>query len=134
MHKLTIYAFNLFYSFFSSSCFTHTYTYTYKKQINVPPSHPTIRKKTETIRQIYEKQKEIYAKGDLVQLLLKYFEFLEETMKEEEIVKLSKTEYKKKVTKMVKKAAFKYFLKEKDGHKKNKRFSIQRLKCSNIPY
>ena len=41
-------------------------------------------------------------------------------MKEEEIVKLSKTEYKKKVTKMVKKAAFKYFLKEKDGHKKIK--------------
>ena len=41
-------------------------------------------------------------------------------MKEEDIVKVYKTEYKKKVTEMVKKAAFKYFLKEKDGHTKKK--------------
>ena len=41
--------------------------------------------KTETIRQIYEKQKTDYTKGDWFQLLIKDFEFIEETMDEEQI-------------------------------------------------
>ena len=41
-------------------------------------------------------------------------------MDEEKIKQMSKIEYKKKVTEMVTKATFKYFTKEKEGHKKVK--------------
>ena len=45
---------------------------------------------------------------------------------------MSKIEYKKKGTEMVTKAAFKYFTKEKEGHKKVKDFEYKNLKIQ--PY
>ena len=82
--------------------------------------HILQQEKTETLRQIYEKQKTDYTKGDWFQLLLKDFEFIEETMDEEDIQKMSKIQYKQKNNDLVKKAAFKYLSKQKEGHTKVK--------------
>ena len=88
--------------------------------------------KTETIRQIYEKQKTDYTKGDWFQLLIKDFEFIEETMDEEQIKNMSKIQYKKKIKDMVKKAAFKYLTKQKEEHKKVKNLVYKDLQIQ--PY
>ena len=66
------------------------------------------------------KKKTDHTKGDWFQLLLEDFKFVEDTMDEEKLNKCPKIEYKKKVTEMVTKAAFNYFTKEKEGHKKVK--------------
>ena len=61
-----------------------------------------------------------YGGLNITQNLLEDFKFVDDTMDEEKIKQMSKIEYKKKVTEMVTKATFKYFTKEKEGHKKIK--------------
>ena len=76
--------------------------------------HILQQEKTETLRQIFEKQKTDFTKGDWFQLLLKDFEFIEETMDKEDIQKMSKIQYRQKIYDLVKKkTAFKYLSKLK---------------------
>ena len=76
------------------------------------------RDENETIKKIYRKQKENSIKGDWYNLLKKDFEFIGKDLDENEIASTPKEEYKKNIKILVQKAAFKYFLKLKDGHKK----------------
>ena len=74
-----------------------------------------------TLRQIYEKQKTDYTKGEWFQLLLKDFEFIGETMSGENIQKMSKLQYKKNINDLIKKRlSFNIF--------PNKKMDIKKLK------
>ena len=75
------------------------------------------RDENETINKIYRKQNENCVKGDWYNLLLKDFEFIEKDLDENEIASTSKEEYKKKMKLLVQKAALKFFMKLKEGHK-----------------
>jgi hypothetical protein len=72
----------------------------------------------ETISKIYMKQKEDITKGDWIELLFKDFAFIGIDMNEDEIRSTPKSEYKKKIKVLVKKAAFKYFMELKLTHRK----------------
>ena len=67
-----------------------------------------------------KKQKKDPTKSDWFQLLTKDFQFIEETMDENKIISMSKVDYKKFVKQLVKKAAFKCLIEEKNGHTKIK--------------
>ena len=86
----------------------------------------------ETLRKVYEKQKNEPTKEDWFQFLKKDFTFIEEDMNEEDIKSYSKEEYKKKVKILVKKAALKYLLNQKEGHKKIKDITFNEYKIQ--PY
>ena len=60
---------------------------------------------SETIKQIYEKQKEARTKGDWYDLLCKDFIFVEKEINEKEIKEMTRGEYKKLIKDLVKKAA-----------------------------
>ena len=85
----------------------------------------------ETIRKIYEKQKMDKTKGDWFQLLLKDFEFVGEELNKENIKSMSKSDYKKKVKKLVEVAAFKFLLKEKAKHSKLEDVKYNKFKIQN---
>ena len=72
----------------------------------------------ETVKKIYNKQKEKTSKGDWYDLLLKDFKFIDKDLNEKEIKEMSKEDYKKTVKELVEKAAMKYFLEEKKSHSK----------------
>ena len=92
--------------------------------------HILTRNNSETIRKIYEKQKEETTKGDWYQLLKEDFEFVEEELNEEEIVNNSKEEYAKKVKQMVKKAAFKLYKEKQESLKKIKDLKYDTLELN----
>ena len=80
--------------------------------------HILTREDGETIKRVYLKQKEKSTKGDWVELLKHDFEFIGQEQIDEEIVKMSKSEYKEKVKKMINKASFKMFINLKNTHSK----------------
>ena len=61
----------------------------------------------ETVRKIYEKQKEAPLKGDWFKLIQKDFEFMGVIFDEEEIKRTPKETYRKKINNLIKIAAFK---------------------------
>lgn len=87
---------------------------------------------TETIRKMYEKQKEYKTNGDWFQLLLKDFEFIGETMDKHFIKSMTKSAYRTRIKKLVSAAAFKYFLNEKSKHSKLDNVNYTRFKIQ--PY
>ena len=76
------------------------------------------RDNNETIRKVYNKQKEEPLKGDWYTLLEKDFNFLGISMNEEQISRTPKDEYKTLVMKHIRKSAFTYFLNLKETHTK----------------
>ena len=72
----------------------------------------------ETVKQIYEKQKESRTKGDWYDLLCKDFIFVEKEINEKGIKEMTREDYKKMIKALVKKAALKMLLKEKEKHSK----------------
>ena len=80
--------------------------------------HILTREKEETISKIYYKQKESALKGDWLQLLKSDFEFIGEEQNDEEIIKVSKSEYKKKIKELINKATFQMLLDMKKTHTK----------------
>jgi hypothetical protein len=94
--------------------------------------HILTRDQNETIHKIYQKQKVEKLKGDWFQLLQNDFQFIEMEMNEEDIRSMSKYQYKTKIKALVRKAAFKYFLKLKEKHTKLKNVQYSELKIQ--PY
>ena len=90
------------------------------------------REENETIKKIYRKQKESSVKGDWYNLLMKDFQFIGIDMDEDGISRTSKEEYKKKIKLLVQKAAFDYYMKLKNEHKKLDGVNYQELKIQ--PY
>ena len=74
--------------------------------------HIITREDTETIKKIYNKQKEAPIKGDWFELINKDFLFLGIEMNEKEIKSASKYDYKKKIKQLLQKAAFSEYMKE----------------------
>ena len=64
-------------------------------------------KEEETVRKIYEKQKEEHSKGDWIELLKNDFEFMGIDLNEQEIKGTPKSIYRKKIKDLIRKAAFK---------------------------
>ena len=61
--------------------------------------HILTREDGETIKRVYLKQKEKSTKGDWVELLMQDFEFIGQEQIDEEIFKMSKSDYKEKMKK-----------------------------------
>ena len=80
--------------------------------------HILMRNKNQTIKKIYEKEKEDHVKGDWYQLLMEDFVFVENEMNDEEIKNIPKETYKKIVKNMVNRAAFKAYTAKKETHQK----------------
>ena len=74
--------------------------------------------KNETIMKMYLKQKSDPTKHDWYELLQKDFKFVGLSMKDEEIISMSQFQYKKKIKSLIQKAAYEYFLTEKQKHSK----------------
>ena len=75
--------------------------------------HIITRNENETIRKIYNKQKESVCKGDWYETLKKDFEFIGEVMDDEIIMKIDKIQYKKLIHTKVEKAAIASYMKRK---------------------
>ena len=75
--------------------------------------HILTRDDSETIKKIYNKQKEDSTKGDWYEIIKKDFQFLGRDIDEDYIKNSSKIEYKKEVKKLIKKAAFEEYMQEK---------------------
>ena len=76
--------------------------------------HIITRNENETIRKIYNKQKESVCKGDWYETLMNDFEFIGEVMNDEIIMKIDKIQYKKLIHIKVEKAAIDSYLKRKE--------------------
>jgi hypothetical protein len=76
--------------------------------------HILTRNENETIKKIYNKQKEAFSKGDWYETLLKDFEFIGEVKNDEIIMKIDKLDYKKIVKRKVEKAAIASYMKRKE--------------------
>jgi hypothetical protein len=81
----------------------------------------------ETVKKIYNKQKETVKKGDWYDLLMKDFKFVGKEINEKEITVMSKQQYKKIVQDLVEKAALKYLLAEKESHSKLAELNYKKL-------
>jgi hypothetical protein len=68
----------------------------------------------ETVKKIYLKQKESNTKGDWYRTLQDDYDFIEEENNDEEIVKMSKEEYKKKIYAKIEHSAFLSYIKRKE--------------------
>ena len=81
--------------------------------------HILSRTDNELIKKVYIKQKEESIKGDWFQTLQIYFKFIGEEINDQQIMKMTKTEYKKYIQVMIEAAAFHYYpsLKEKKKEK-----------------
>ena len=75
--------------------------------------HILTREDTETIKKIYYKQKEAQIKGDWLELVKKDFLFLGIEMNESEIKLTNKLEYKKKIKRLLYKAAFSEYIRRR---------------------
>ena len=82
----------------------------------------------ETIHKIYTKQREEYTKRDWYQLLIKDFDFIGIDMNEDDIKRTSKEDYKNKMLNLIKNADFKYFMQQKETHKKLDQVEYTELK------
>ena len=82
----------------------------------------------ETIHKIYTKQREEYTKRDWYQLLIKDFDFIGIDMNEDDIKRTSKEDYKNKMLNLIKNAGFKYFMQQKETHKKLDQVEYTELK------
>ena len=71
-------------------------------------------KEEETVRKIYEKQKEEHSKGDWIELLKNDFEFMGIDLDEQEIKGTPKSIYRKKIKDLIRKAAFKELTENKN--------------------
>ena len=80
--------------------------------------HIVTRNNCELIKQVYLKQKEMFIKGDLIQLLKSDFAFIEEELNEEKILQYSKEQYNKYINEKIVTAAFKEYIKLKQSCKK----------------
>ena len=80
--------------------------------------HILTRDNDETIKKIYDKQKENYVKGDWFELLVRDFEFIEKDINEKEISEMPKDAYKKKIKVLINKAVFKFFMNIKETQSK----------------
>ena len=76
--------------------------------------HILTRNENETIRKIYNKQKESVCKGDWYETILKDFEFIGEVKNDEIIMKIDKLEYKKIIKRKVEKAAIASYMRRKE--------------------
>ena len=94
--------------------------------------HILTRNENETIKKIYEKQKEDHVKGDWYQLLMEDFVFVENEMNDEEIKNIPKETYKKIVKNMVNRAAFKAYTAKKETHQKIRNLEYEQLELE--PY
>ena len=77
--------------------------------------HILTRNENETIKKIYLKQMKTHCKGDWYRTLLEDFEFIKEEKNDEEIVKMNKYCYKKKVYAKIEKAAFLSYIERKEN-------------------
>ena len=68
----------------------------------------------ESIKKIYNTQREETTKGDWYELIQNDFNIIEKEINEEQIKSFSKTEYKKYIKELIKKASHKYFMKQKE--------------------
>ena len=82
----------------------------------------------ETIKKVYNKQKEEAVKGDWIKLIEKDFSFIGKEMDENKIKETSKSAYKKWIKREVKKAAFESYLKERNALSKIKDVQYSELK------
>ena len=80
--------------------------------------HLITREDNETIKKVYNKQKEDETKGDWFDLLVKDFKFIGVEMDENHIKQMTKEEYKKEIKEQISKAAFKDLLQLKQKHSK----------------
>ena len=92
--------------------------------------HLITREDNETIKKVYNKQKEDNTKGDWFDLLMKDFNFIGVEMDENHIKQKTKEEYKKEIKEQINEAAFNELLQLKQNHSKLKEvkyltFSIQ---------
>ena len=94
--------------------------------------HIITREDTETIKKIYNKQKEDPIKGDWVELVKKDFLFLGIEMNESDIKSSSKEEYKKKINQLLYKAAFCEYMREKAEKSKLEQLQYKTLQLQ--PY
>ena len=94
--------------------------------------HILSRDENETIKKVYNKQKENFTKGDWYQLLKKDFEFIGIEINEDDIRLTPKNAYKKKIKQLVQKAAFNYFMNLKSKHSKLNNLSYKNLQIQ--PY
>ena len=77
--------------------------------------HILSRGEEETIKKIYIKQREDPLKGDWFELLKRDFKFIGLEMDEKDIAMTPKNEYKIKINKLFKQAAFEFMIKLKNG-------------------
>ena len=94
--------------------------------------HIVSRDDTETIKKIYNKQKQGYIKGDWYELLLKDFKFIGIELNESEIKMTGKQQYKKKIKELINKAAFIEYSKEKSDKFKLNQLQYKKLQLQ--PY
>ena len=87
---------------------------------------------SETIVKIYLKQKYSPTKGDWYELLQQDFKFVGLNITDDEIRSMSRQDYKKKIKPLIHKAAFKYFLLQKQGHSKLNEVNYRQLETQ--PY
>ena len=80
--------------------------------------HIVTRNNCELIKKVYLKQKDMYIKGDWIQLLKSDFAFIEEELNEEKILQYSKEQYNKYINEKIVTAAFKEYIKLKQSCKK----------------
>ena len=82
--------------------------------------HHTIlsRDEKEPVNKVYRKQKSNSVKDDWNKLLEKDFGFIGIQMNEEKIMHTLKNAHKEEIKSAIQKAAFKYFMEIKEGHKK----------------
>ena len=83
----------------------------------------------ETLKKIYNKQKEDSVKGDWVRLVKKDYLFIEEEMNDENIKTMTKNQFKSWVKKRVEKAAFSSYIKEKNMLSKIKGIEYSKLEA-----
>ena len=82
----------------------------------------------ETVKKVYNKQKEEAVKGDWIKLIENDFLFIGKEMDEDNMKETSKSVYKKWIKTEVKRAAFKSYLKERDMLSKIKEVEYREFK------
>ena len=87
--------------------------------------HIITREDTEIIKKIYLRQKESHIKKDWYEMLVKDFGFIQEEQDDDEVKKISKSEYMKYITGKVKEAAFQEYMKKKLEEITDERFQIK---------
>ena len=90
--------------------------------------HILTRENSETIKKIYNKQKEYIVKGDWLELLKADFNFLNITIGEKDIASTPKSAYKKKIKGLMNKSVFEYLMNIKRSHTKLNNVTYKHLK------